>query len=326
MDIRQLSYVLAVVDHGSFTRAAAELQIAQPSLSQGIRGLEAELGIELFVRRARPVRLTEAGQALVEPARRAVRDLDTARAAVDAVRGLSGGHLDLVSLPTLSIDPVAGIVGQFRQAHPGVTVRLLEPEDTADVANLVRAGRLRARDLRSAAARPGRAAGPPPGHPGLPGRAASRASAPTGRAAPGSARRPGGVQRRMGLVELAELALVTTPPGTSTRRVVDEALAGIGRTTRVAVETDHRESLIPLVLAGAGVAVVPDSLVASARGQGAIVVALDRPLTRDIGIIHRDGPLSPAARAFFDLAGPQPPTRTRRPPEAHRANHGAEHP
>jgi LysR family transcriptional regulator, carnitine catabolism transcriptional activator len=304
MDVRQLSYVLAVVDQGSFTKAAAELQIAQPSLSQAIRGLEAELGIELFVRRARPVRLTEAGQALVEPARRAVRDLGTARAAVDAVRGLSGGHLDLVSLPTLSIDPVAGIVGRFRQAHPDVVVRLLEPEDAADVANLVRAGACElgicdlplpdpAGLLAHRLATQGYQVVLPPGP-------RPRPAPPR----PGSQPPPNRVEPRMALAELAELALVTTPPGTSTRRVVDDALAGIGRTTRVAVETDHRESLIPLVLAGAGVAVVPDSLVASARGQGAVVMALDRPLTRDIGMIHRDGPLSPAARAFFDLAQP----------------------
>ncbi len=118
MDVRQLSYVLAVADEGTFTRAAEVLQISQPSLSQGIRALEAELGAALFERRARPVRLTAAGEALIEPARRAVRDLQTARAAVEAVTGLEGGHLDLVSLPTLSIDPVAELVGRFRVAHP----------------------------------------------------------------------------------------------------------------------------------------------------------------------------------------------------------------
>ena len=111
MDVRQLSYVLAVADEGTFTRAAEVLQLSQPSLSQGIRALEAELGAELFERRARPVRLTAAGEALLEPARRAVRDLQTARAAVDAVTGLAAGHLDLVSLPTLSIDPVAELGG-----------------------------------------------------------------------------------------------------------------------------------------------------------------------------------------------------------------------
>ncbi len=300
MNVRQLSYVLAVVDHGTFTKAAAELQIAQPSLSQGIRTLEAELGIELFVRGSRPVGLTPAGQALVEPARRAVRDLQTARAAVDAVRGLSGGRLDLVSLPTLSIDPVAGIVGRFLRAHPDVAVRLIEPEDTSDVARLVRAGtcELGVCDLplpdatgllsHHLATQGYQVVLPPePERPQAGAAGTGRGPSPTA---------------TLTLADVAGLALVTTPVGTSTRRVVSDAMAAVGLEPRVAVETDHRESLIPLVLAGAGVAVVPDSLVASARRQGARVAVLDRPLTRDVGIIHRDGPLSPAAAAFFDLA------------------------
>ena len=308
MDVRQLSYVVAVVDHGSFSQAAEVCGVAQPSLSQGIRSLEAELGVELIVRRARPVRLTAAGEALLEPARRAVRDLDTARAAVAAVRGVAGGHLDLVSLPTLSIDPVAGLVGRFRQSHPEVEVRLLEPEDAADVAALIRSGQceLGACDL------------PLPDPQGmvahhlaiqgyqvvLPPRTRPSRRAPRSEPAGGAASASAVLPRRMELAELAELPLVTTPQGTSTRRVVDEAFAAAGLQARVAVETDHRESLVPLVLAGAGVAVVPDSFVSAARSQGAAIVALDRPLTRDIGLIHRDDPLSPAAAAFLELAVP----------------------
>jgi DNA-binding transcriptional LysR family regulator len=68
---------------------------------------------------------------------------------------------------------------------------------------------------------------------------------------------------------------------------------------------------VPLVLAGAGVAVVPDSFVPAARSQGAVIVALDQPLTRDIGLIHRDDPLSPAAAAFLELAVPGHARRTR---------------
>jgi LysR family transcriptional regulator, carnitine catabolism transcriptional activator len=244
MDVRQLSYVVAVVDQGSFSRAAEACGVAQPSLSQGIRSLEAELGVELIVRRARPVRLTPAGEALLEPARRAVRDLETARAAVAAVRGLAGGHLDLVSLPTLSIDPVAGIVGRFRQSHPGIEVRLLEPEDAADVATLVRSGEceLGACDL------------PLPDPHGMVTHHLAiqgyQVVLPPRTTRTGRRRRPatttGGLAaaaplpRRMSLTELAELSLVTTPQGTSTRRVVDEAFAAAGLQARVAVETDHR--------------------------------------------------------------------------------------
>jgi LysR family transcriptional regulator, carnitine catabolism transcriptional activator len=290
MDVRQLAYVLAVVDEGTFTRAAEVLQVAQPSLSQGIRTLEHELGTELFRRQARPVRLTAAGEALVEPARRAVRDVQTARAAVEAVRGLDAGHLDLVSLPTLSIDPVAGIVGQFRRAHPSVGVRLLEPDDDASVASLVRSGacELGACEIPLAdvaglvvheLAEQHYVAVLPPG------------------ARPES-------RRRLSIRDLAALPLVTTPRGTSTRRVLEQALEREGATAHIAVETQHREALVPLVLAGAGAALVPDTLAGGARDQGAVTVPLDRSVSRGVGLIHPDGPLSPAAAAFLALAVP----------------------
>src|SRR5215472_6298396 len=79
---RQLSYFLAVVDHGGFGRAAAVLSIAQPTLSQSVKGLERELGAELFHRASPGDVLTAAGRALVGPARQLVRDVNAARASV----------------------------------------------------------------------------------------------------------------------------------------------------------------------------------------------------------------------------------------------------
>ena len=100
MELRQLRYVLAVVDHGGFTRAAAAEHIAQPSLSQAIRVLERELGVELFYRLGRRVTLTPAGEAIIGPARQVLRDLATVHAVVADVQGLRAGHLDMVALPT----------------------------------------------------------------------------------------------------------------------------------------------------------------------------------------------------------------------------------
>ncbi len=123
----------------------------------------------------------------------------------------------------------------------------------------------------------------------------------------------------MRLDVLAGLPLVTTPPGTSTRRALDQVLATIGRTPIVAVETELRESVVPLVLAGAGAALVPDGLAASALRRGATLVQLDHPIVRQVGLIHLDGALSPAAAAFLTLALPdQPRARRVRPRPRHR--------
>ena len=104
---------------------------------------------------------------------------------------------------------------------------------------------------------------------------------------------------RLRAAELAVRPMVTMPVGTSTRDALDAALGRSGRRLATAVETDQREAIGPLVLAGAGAAVLPRPMAEVVAAQGGVVVALDPPLWRRIGIVHRDAPLSPAARAFF---------------------------
>src|SRR5262245_57105539 len=140
MDLRKLQLFLAVVDEGGITRAAEAALVSQPSVSQAVRELERELGTPLFHRVGRGVVLTAAGEALVGPARQALRDVDTAAAAVAAVAGLEAGHLDLCTLPTLAVDPVAPLVGAFRTTHPGVRVTLADPDDARELEDLVGSG------------------------------------------------------------------------------------------------------------------------------------------------------------------------------------------
>jgi DNA-binding transcriptional LysR family regulator len=302
MDLRQLGYVIAVADEGGFTKAAERVGISQPSLSYAVKALENELGAVLFDRLGRTVRLTAAGEALIGPARQALRDADVARAAVDAVRGLEAGWLDLVCLPTLAVDPVAKLVGRFRAAHPGVQVRINEPDDDA----LVEA-------VRSGASEVGIAE--------LPIQAVDLETVVLGAhefvavLSPEVAVRFG-ARRTVSLTALAALPLVTTPPGTSTRRQVDEAFRAAGLEATLAVETDHREGIVPMVLAGAGVSIIPAPLAESGL-LGAMSDEVVRTITprirRQIGLVHRPGALSPAAQAFVALAVPGTPLRPPRP-------------
>src|SRR5436309_11349261 len=124
MDLRQVEYVLAVVEQGSFTKAAAAVDVSQPSLSDGIRRLESELGVRLFHRLGRTVVLTDAGRAFVGPARQLLRDRDVLLESVGDVRGLEAGTIDVAALSTLAADPLGRLVGRFREVHPGVAVRI----------------------------------------------------------------------------------------------------------------------------------------------------------------------------------------------------------
>src|SRR3954469_24330838 len=93
MELRHVEYVLAVLDHGSFTAGAAAVGVAQPSLSEGVRRLESELGVRLVDRVGRTVVVTDAGRAFEGPARTMLRDRAVVFDAVGAVRALDTGTL-----------------------------------------------------------------------------------------------------------------------------------------------------------------------------------------------------------------------------------------
>lgn len=95
---------------------------------------------------------------------------------------------------------------------------------------------------------------------------------------------------------------MTSPVGTSTRRLVTEAFASAHLEPRIAVETEQREAIVPLVLAGAGIAFVPTAIARTAAQHGASVASLDPPLRRSIGLVFRLAHLSPAAQRFRELA------------------------
>ena len=108
---------------------------------------------------------------------------------------------------------------------------------------------------------------------------------------------------RLGLGDLARQPMVTLPAGTSTRDALDRPWPPSAPRSRAAVETDQREAIGPLVLAGAGVAVLPRPMADVVAAQGGVVATLDPPLWRELGVVHRDAGLSPAARAFLAVIG-----------------------
>ncbi len=290
MDDRRLRYFISIVDEGGVTRAAERLHIAQPSLSQALRAFENELGAKLFDRVGRGLRLTSAGEALVGPARQILRSIDDARSAVRGVVELKSGTLDVAALATLAVDPMATLIGRFRERHPGVQVRVREPETADGVGALVRDGSCEL----------GAAHLPLPRH--------ALIAHPLDRqellfVLPDDA--PTDDERPLGARELTRTPFVVSPPGTSTRILLEQALASVGVTPQIAVETSARESIVPLVLAGAGAALLPAALAREAERRGAKVRAARPAITREVGLIHRSGPLSAAAREFVGMASPQ---------------------
>lgn len=289
MDERRLRYFLAVVDEGGVTAAARRLHVAQPSLSQAVRSFETELGAPLFDRVGRGLRLSAAGHALVGPARQVLRSIEEARTAIAGVVELKTGTLEIAALATLAVDPMAPLIGRFRELYPGVQVRVLEPEDADGVRSLVREG-----DCELGAAH-------------LPIRGHELVAHPLGEQELLFVLPPDAEvaeDRPLGPRELAATPLVVSPPGTSTRMLLEQALAAVGVTPQIAVQSAAREAIVPLVLAGAGAALLPAPLAHEAGRRGATIRRARPRITRAVGVIRRRGSLSAAARAFLALAAP----------------------
>ncbi len=283
MDRRQVQAFLAVLDHGGFSAAADELGLTQPSVSQSVASWERELGFPLFQRLPRGVRLTTAAGPLVGPARALLRDFSVLDSTAAEVRGVRTGSLDLMAIPTLTHE-LAELVGRFRHRHPEIMVRCGDPGLEA-VEDLVRSGECELGLAESPSAGRGLVAVPVGSQPFLLVQPPSHAPRTTLRRA-----------------EMAGLEFVATPLGTSSRALLDDALGGIP--ARVVVETAQREALVPLVIAGAGSALLPESLARQAAAQGAHLVVPEPPITRRLALLHRPGPLSPAALAFVALLAP----------------------
>jgi DNA-binding transcriptional LysR family regulator len=258
MELRQLRYFVAVAEEGSLTRAAGRLHIAQQSLSQQIRTLEAQLGVTLFVRSSRGAELTDAGAALLREARavlaQAARAVEAAR---EAARG-GEGSLRVGFLSSVANYVMPPVVRAFRERHARVALHV---EDVA-IATLVE--RLRAGDLDAGLTRP-------PQVDDLETEVVLRE--PVAAVLP--ADHPLADREEIALAELAGDPWVLTPRASWPlwHRKYDEDFARAGFEARVVQRGTSPQNLLALVAAGVGVTRLPLSA-RSLRDSGVAFVPL----------------------------------------------------
>jgi DNA-binding transcriptional LysR family regulator len=126
MELRHLRYFVAVAHKRHFTQAAEELFIAQPALSQQIQALESELGVKLFERTSRQVRLTSAGEAFLIRAERILEEVEQAEAEMQAFAGLMRGRIKLGLLPSVGAFRLPALLARFSARYPGIEMVLQE--------------------------------------------------------------------------------------------------------------------------------------------------------------------------------------------------------
>src|SRR5215472_14229881 len=232
MELRQLAYYVAVAEERNFTRAAERIPIAQPSISQQIRRLEAELGEHLFLRGRRGARLTPAGQALLPHAR-------------TALQAAGGGREAVAALPRL--------LGAFCRAHPRIEVTLLEDQTDALLAALA------AGQLHAALIGQGRYDRPTPGLQVLP-----VAREPVVVAVHPA--HPLADRGQIPLRALREEPMVTLTQASKLRTTLETACQAAGFAPRIVAETSDLGVMVELAAEKVGVAVLPASGLEGAAG------------------------------------------------------------
>jgi len=139
MEIHQLRYFCAVAESGSFTRAAEREQVAQPSLSQQIIKLEEELGVRLFDRLGRSVRLTDLGQTFLPRARAILSELRAAKEEVTDRQSSVSGPVSVGVIPTIAPYSLPARISTFCRKYPQASITIFE-DVTARLMDRLRGG------------------------------------------------------------------------------------------------------------------------------------------------------------------------------------------
>jgi DNA-binding transcriptional LysR family regulator len=296
VNLRQLQYLLAIVDEGSFTHAAERLLVAQPSLSQQIKSLEQELGGPLLERLHKGVRLTAAGKAFVPEARAAVTHAERARRNARSALGLQAGELEVATVTSVAFGVLPPAFESWHERYPGTTITLREYTHRRALDDAVRMG---VGDI-AVGPRPPQWAGPVRGLGWEEFVAILPASDPLAKS-----------KRPVRIEELAERDWVLFGADHGLSELIIETCALAGFTPRRTVETRQVAAATHLAAAGLGVTIVPDNVVP--EGLNAAIRRLKPPLVREIVAFTRQD-WSPLAAAFLEVL--QAEAWQRRPPSA----------
>lgn len=286
MEFRQIEYFLAVVENDGINGAAAALGVAQPTVSQALRSLERELGVQLFHRIGRGMVLTAAGHSLIGPSRQILRDVGGVEDLFTSLDGEISGRLDMAVFPALAIDPIVDLVAQFRSAHPRVAVRFGEFRSEETAAALIRDGHCEFVVSHL----------PIEGGYGL--EVVALGEQEYWLAYPPGTELPEGP---VALAAMPDIPMVLVPRGGGAMSDdIDSAMRRAGVRLDVGVVTDHREARLPMVLAGLGGSLVERNLAESVQDI-AVVRPCEPTFTRAFGLVFDPASLSAVGQAFVDL-------------------------
>ncbi|KVO49130.1 LysR family transcriptional regulator [Burkholderia ubonensis] len=292
-DLRQWRYFVTVAEERHFGRAAARLSMTQPPLSQAIRALEDLLGVALFVRTKRSVALTAVGAALLPDVRKLLEAADALPPRAQSLARGETGSLALAFVSTADYGLLPSLLRAFGARYPQVRLQLAEATSDVQIEELA-AGRIDAGLIIPPV---------PPRHAAelsyLPVVREPLVLAMPAAAAPADAPEDAPVR----LADVAALPLVIFPrrlaPGFYD--IITGCYGAAGATPRIGQEAIQMQTIVSLVSAGMGVALVPQSL-RNLRRTGVVYRPLaDGAPVVETGLVWRTGDVSPVLAGFIDI-------------------------
>ncbi|MBP0628016.1 LysR family transcriptional regulator [Cupriavidus sp. AcVe19-1a] len=299
MDLRQLRYFVTVAEELHFGRAAQRLSMTQPPLSQQIQALEEELGVPLFVRTRRSVALTPAGAQWLPEVRRVLADAAALPGLAQRLARGELGSLSLAFVSTADYGILPDLLRRFRARHPAVQLQLREATSDVQLEALLEGTIDAGLVIR-------------PQLPAMPHGLAylPLVSEPLVLAVPDGWRPPGGLAQD-GTVSLRDAAsepLIIFPRRSAPAfyDIITGYYAREGLVPAIAQEAIQMQTIVSLVSAGMGVALVPASL-CNLRRTGVSYLALRESGPQiETGLAWRDGGsagVAPVLRSFIEIAG-----------------------
>lgn len=285
--LKQLETFTAVADNGGFRRAAEALNLSQSAVTAHVKSLEAHLGVPLFHRTTRSVRLTAAGEELFQQASRTISSIDEMVLRFRAEATVQRGRVTIASAPSFASSLLPGLLAEYHARHPDVVVEVREAY-ASDILRAVRADQ------------------------------ADFGIGPTDSASKDldiqpilgdtfvaivAADHPLAGIKALKLSGLASETLLLMPRLSETRRQLEAAFIARGMTLEPTYEVLHHQTLIAMAEAGVGVGVLPGVALRGAGSTQAKAIPIIEPeIKRRIGIMKQRGhALSPAAAALVEL-------------------------
>ncbi|MBL8379065.1 MAG: LysR family transcriptional regulator [Burkholderiales bacterium] len=280
-DLAELHAFLAVAERGSFVAAARAIHLSAPALSRRVERLEAALGARLFDRTTRQVALTGLGRRFLERARSAFDDLEAATLGMKETAARHSGRVTVGCVPSAAFYFLPSVIRPFAERHPGIRLRIVDENDS-DVAQAVSAG-----DADFGI--------------GFMGTRVPELDFEPLREDPFvlAVRRDHALAKRRTVrwPELDGARLMAPARSNGNRILLDDALVKAGLRPSIAFEVNRVSTLLGMVEAGLGIAVLPGLAMPSAVHPSLIAIKLTDPaVRRTLGIMTRHGAtLHPAA-------------------------------